>query len=688
MKLLILIFFASSLFANPVIESVESSGRTLWQKDQSEPLKIAPGQVIAIKGMGFGSGPNLDYSKVIVGGVRALERTLPMYEGTVNLLKQLFYEKPKIFDSWPQDILSWNDTQISIRIPLTASKGPLVIQIQKRLSDNPSLGNLSVAWKIKDPITERVETRSKTEEYPIARVAPPELSNEVATEIINSHYSQLVQAGEAIYWSYDYNIGVVHHRKGMDWKSILEGKAIDPVTGSIADPEKLFGAYRIDSAEVPEVAKKEVTFSPYPIPVPLKPVFRAPLYKGTTKPTGFTGYVSAESIDPLTQTKGRWVGFNCASCHAQRVSYEASPGKTVTRIFPGIPNSEWSMKWATLSSLSGVKGKEKGIDGHTENIDKTLILYYMPKGTGEHTLVRPSLDGSNYANDHLFSPIAIPPITHHLPVRAALSRPAIIAGFEGSYIHAEEPDGAIGAMRADALKQLTAYMSTLNQNDKTLQNIGIYRWLKQTQKLNEIANAGEGQFLQSERQSYPLLVQRINRGRKVFELNCQNCHAPNFGTYTDENMYTLSEVGSYFSPTLFQRQTQSVRTAILQNLFWVGKRGLLHDGHVKSLEDLVSPDRCREGSPLYQKYYTLSPSTFRIPKGNAAQEAALRNQAYFVDVNWDKENLYWDYQKMRQEFGPKELGTNDTVPLPAAPHPWCAKSKDEVDDLVAYLLTL
>lgn len=153
-------------------------------------------------------------------------------------------------------------------------------------------------------------------------------------------------------------------------------------------------------------------------------------------------------------------------------------------------------------------------------------------------------------------------------------------------------------------------------------------------------------------------------------------------------MLAFSEVGSYFSPTLFQMQSQSIRTSILRDLYWVAPRGLLHDGHVKSLRDLVDPDRCREGSALYDRYYTLHEGTFRIPKGNAEEERALRKFAYFSDVPWDEKHLYWDYQKMRREFGPREFGVTPARPLPAAPHPWCVENVTEIDDLILYLLTL
>jgi hypothetical protein len=49
---------------------------------------------------------------------------------------------------------------------------------------------------------------------------------------------------------------------------------------------------------------------------------------------------------------------------------------------------------------------------------------------------------------------------------------------------------------------------------------------------------------------------------------------------------------------------------------------------------------------------------------------------------------YWDYQKMRSEYGPAELGTDQPIGMPPAPHPWCAGAPDEIADLVEYRLTL
>ena len=74
-------------------------------------------------------------------------------------------------------------------------------------------------------------------------------------------------------------------------------------------------------------------------------------------------------------------------------------------------------------------------------------------------------EGSHTDNDYQFSPIAIPNVTSYMPIRRSLSHTESYVGFEGSYIHSEEPDGALGSMRAEDLQALTAYMTVLDEND-------------------------------------------------------------------------------------------------------------------------------------------------------------------------------------------------------------------------------
>lgn len=670
--------FSTLAEPDPVIRSISSNGKIIWLQGQSAPARLSAGAVVTVTGTGFGAGTEGDHSKLLVGNVRALERDLPMFEGAVHLLQALFFEKKKLFDTWSKDVRSWSDTEIVFRVPVTASRGPLVVSVQSRVGAVEATGRPGIPLLVQDPLLARVEGLP-ARKLPLSRLGSPRLSNEVPLEVDNPSFDEDAKAGEAIYWAYDYNIGLVHAMRGLDWRAILRGTASNLVTGGKADPQALFGAIPARRGEVPDVALGPYEFHPYPMPTPLKPLLRSPLLEGKTTPTGFVGYVYAEAINVVSQRKGNWIGFNCASCHSQRIIYEDRPGSIKARVFPGLPNPKWSMKWNTLGAMKGVK---------TKKYDKTRVIWAIPEGTGESTMVREAGDGSRYDDDGLFSPIAIPIITRHTPVRRALSHGESISGFEGSYIHSEEPDGAIGAMHAKSLQQLTAYMSTLDSEDMLLERLSLYRHLKRTGSLADVDSIGEGQFVQTGKDAFPRLMNRLERGRAAFGRDCLSCHRSNFGTWSDEDMFPLTEVGTFFSPTLFQREQQSIRTAMLKNLFWVEPRGLLHDGHVKSLEDLVHPDRCDEKSDLYRKYYTLHQGGFSIPKGNALQEAALRKQAYFVDVPWDRDRLYWDYQTMRKEFGPKEVGSPVQVALPAAPHPWCASAASDVADLVLYLTTL
>ena len=218
--------------------------------------------------------------------------------------------------------------------------------------------------------------------------------------------------------------------------------------------------------------------------------------------------------------------------------------------------------------------------------------------------------------------------------------------------------------------------------------------------------------------AYPGVALAATLGKVTFDQNCASCHSDKLGANTSENMVRLDQVGRFFAPTDFQYKQQAIRATYLRNMYWVSSRGLLSDGHVRNMEDLVNPDRCNENSALYKQYYTLhapvrpAPGTadqptpapdlnrkgdvFRVYKAKKknifdttsdARNLFIERHKYFVPVAWDANHYYWDYQKMRREFGP-EIGAPGPIGMPAAPHPWCAKSASEVSNLVQYLLTL
>ncbi|HET8706596.1 MAG TPA: hypothetical protein VFM46_09870, partial [Pseudomonadales bacterium] len=313
----------------------------------------------------------------------------------------------------------------------------------------------------------------------------------------------------------------------------------------------------------------------------------------------------------------------------------------------------------------------------------------------------------------------IPNVTNYMAIRRSLSHTESYVGFEGSYIHSEEPDGALGSMDANSLKALTTYMTTLDENDSDLINAGLFRWLGANGKLTQTGGTpSEGAFVAAGWKSYPGVAAAVANGKAIFDRDCASCHRDGLGANTSEKMVRLDKVGRFFAPTIYQREQQSIRATFLRDIYWVQNRGLLSDGHVRNLEDLVNPDRCTEGTPLYNQYYTLhapvSPAkgspdqpdsypawnkrgdVFRIPKekytlktdvGYKRNQAVLRHK-YFVEVPWDKDYYYWDYQKMRAEYGPDEMGSVTPIGMPAAPHPWCAANKSDVQDLVEYVLTL
>jgi len=709
---------ASSLeLANPVIEALAIDGAVVWQAGAAARPTLRPGQIVTVRGHGFGAGPDIDFTKLMIGKARVLETDLSMFEQKVDPLKQVNYELPTMHSSWKKDLLSWRDDEIVFRVPLHASAGPLVLQIQKRLPGNESLFRPGEPHLVVDAQTMRIKG-----EYPhqcdvVSGLTMANASASVDVDVANPSFADLVARGRAIFWAYDFNIGTAHAVRNLDWTAIVEGRATDPVTGGVADPVKLFGAYLAVRGQVPDEALDDVAFNPYPQPNPIPGFLGIGPQKlsGTTRTTGRVGYRYAESVHPF-KGPGSWIGFNCSSCHGVPITYERAPGQTVTKIVPGLPNPRWSMKWTLLGSFKGITGDEEGprwARGKAA-IDKTTLLYSMPQGAGEHTIVRANGEGSHTDNDYEFSPIAIPNVTYYLPIRRSLSHTESYVGFEGSYIHSEEPDGAVGSMRAESLQALTAYMSTLDGNDDDLRRVGLYRQLAFTGRLAEIGNVGEGQFVATGPDAYPALRTRLDAGRAAFESACASCHGDRVGANTNERMIRLDQVGRFFEPTIYQKQMQSIRATFLRDLYWVQHRGLLSDGHVRNLHDLVDPDRCTPGTALYDRYYTLHApidpgsagpdfpeaypasykrgDVFRVPvaRGNGADKKNrfVERHRYFVRVPWDPDFYYWDYQKMRSEYGPAELGTAAPIGMPAAPHPWCASSADEVADLELYLMSL
>ncbi len=708
--------------ATPVISKLSVNGNVVWNQGDDAAPEIAPNDTIILEGTGFGSGTHVDFAKLLIGNVRVLETDLTIYEQQLDIARQVHSETPEVRSFWGKDIVSWTDTRVEFRVPGHVTRGPISMQVQKRTGANLSYVYPGEKHAVVDALTIRVADPTFQHSCDVvSELSDPVASNTVPVTIKNDNLQSLVKKGREIFWSYDYNIGLVHQVRGLDWKAILEKKTTDPITKKVADPLELFGAYPTAANEVPSEAIDQVYFDPYPqknpIPGWLAGILSEQATKGNTRNTGYVGYRYAESINPYTGP-GEWIGFNCASCHGYRVEWESAPGVKTTKVIGGLPNPRWSMKWAVLGNFKGVIADEPGPiwAPETAKVDKTALIYAMPHGHGEHDLVRIHGEGSMTDNDYGFAPIAIPNVTHYLPIRRSLSHTESYVGFEGSYIHAEEPDGALGSMDANSLKALTAYMAQLDRYDDQLRSVGVYRYLKWKKQDAPLNGDSEGAFVQKGIESYPAVKARLDNGAAIFQQHCASCHQDSVDQYTTERMIPLHEVGRFFEPTVYHREMQAIRVSFLRDLYWTQHRGLLSDGHVRNLDDLVHPDRCTEGSDLYKRYYTIhAPTTlpaagpdfptpiphesvrgdvFRVIRGTDGSETSTnRNRfverfRYFSKVQSDPGHYYWDYQKMRREYGPWELGSAAPIGLPAAPHPWCAGSAAEVDDLVLYLSSL
>ena len=720
---------SAASFPQPEIQQLLVNGQLRWSAGSANAPQLNAGDEVTLKGSGFGGGTDIDFSKIMLGNTRILETDLRMFTQYLAINDQVNFESDEQFDSWDKNILSWNDSEIRFRVPDHASSGPLIVQVQKRTGFNESLKHPGQAHNVIDAQTSRII--SDTFEHDcdvVSTLSDAKSTTPIAVSVNNPGFEQLVEKGRQAFWSYDYNIGVAHSVRKLDWNAIFNYKANDPIAGGKADPAKLFGAVKTVRGEVPDEAIDDVYFNSYPMATPI-PGFlttQPAKFKGNTRDSGWVGYRYAEANEPY-KGNGEWIGFNCASCHGYKISYEKAPGQAISKVIPGLPNPNWSMKWTVLQTLTntfdGIYTSEEGPvwNSGKKDIAKDMLIYHMPAGAGEHNMVRVVGEGSHTDNDYQFSPIAIPNVTNYMAIRRSLSHTESYVGFEGSYIHSEEPDGAQGAMSKEWLEALTAYMTTLDQDDDDLRNVGLYRWLKYSNKLSaQTGNAqlSEGEFVQSGWQQYADVSAAVNRGKATYERDCSSCHSDGVGANTNEKMVRLDEVGRFFTPTIYQKETESVRATFLRDLYWTQHRGLLSDGHVRNLEDLVSPQRCTPGSNLYNNYYTLHApvrpdaggpdhvtpfpdlnrkgDVFRVPKSKYLtkldkgykRNLFIERHKYFVSVPWDKDHYYWDYQKMRAEYGPDEMGTTEPIGMPAAPHPWCAQNSAEVDDLVQYLLTL
>ncbi|TAL22479.1 MAG: hypothetical protein EPO01_08950, partial [Aquabacterium sp.] len=126
-------------FAQPVVQSMLVNGAQAWTAAGGGTPTLRPGDVVTLNGSGFGRGADIDFSKIMIGNSRVLETDLTMYEQKVDIASSVNYETGQVRSSWPKDIISWTDTQVQFKVPSHVSKGPLKLQVQKRIGVMGSL---------------------------------------------------------------------------------------------------------------------------------------------------------------------------------------------------------------------------------------------------------------------------------------------------------------------------------------------------------------------------------------------------------------------------------------------------------------------------------------------------------------------------------------------------------------------
>lgn len=131
---------SAQAFATPVVQQMLVNGALVWQAGGAPGRPtLRPGDLVVLKGRGFGAGTDIDFSKIMIGNSRVLETDLTMYEQKLDILSSANYETGKVRYQWPKDIVSWRDDEVAFRVPSHVSKGPLKLQVQKRLGALESL---------------------------------------------------------------------------------------------------------------------------------------------------------------------------------------------------------------------------------------------------------------------------------------------------------------------------------------------------------------------------------------------------------------------------------------------------------------------------------------------------------------------------------------------------------------------
>ena len=131
-------------FAQPVVQQMLVNGIQVWSvgAQQAAPT-VRPGDVVTLKGAGFGAGTDIDFSKIMIGNSRVLETSLRMFSQKLDILSTLNYETTQVHSQWPKDVQFWSDSEVRFTVPSHVSKGPLKLQAPKAHGLQPILDQ---AW--------------------------------------------------------------------------------------------------------------------------------------------------------------------------------------------------------------------------------------------------------------------------------------------------------------------------------------------------------------------------------------------------------------------------------------------------------------------------------------------------------------------------------------------------------------
>ena len=230
-------------FGTPTVSQMLVNGALVWTAGAANTTPVLkPGDTVTLKGSGFGQGTDIDFSKIMVGNARVLETDLVMYEQKLDIISTANYETGVLRSSWPKDVLAWSDTQVQFRVPPHASKGPLKLQVQKRTGYLNSLIK-SGPHNVIDAQVNRVPAPANPNCDVVSTLSEETKAiTPIDVAVSNPSFAAMVTLGRQMFWSYDYNIGLAHKMRELDWGKIFAYKTTDPITRQPADPRKLFGA--------------------------------------------------------------------------------------------------------------------------------------------------------------------------------------------------------------------------------------------------------------------------------------------------------------------------------------------------------------------------------------------------------------------------------------------------------------